>query len=76
MVVVCHGYLPGGMTIAGNAVLLQFPPCRGINGISNLLPTHRRRVDLKPSLKPTPFHHVLQNILTHRTAANIAMAYK
>ena len=49
---------------------------RGIHRISDLLPTHRRRINLKPLSDPTLLHQILQNKLAHRTAANIAMANK
>ena len=66
----------GGVTIAKNAVLLQFPTGREIHRIADLFPAHRRRGDVETILLPRLAHHILQHKFRHGASANIAMAYE
>ena len=71
---ICLGDLPGAMTVAGNAVAVQLPPCGGINGVADFLPAHRRGGDLKPRRQSGLCRQIFHHKFRHGTAANIAVA--
>ena len=64
----------GGVAVAADAMTLQLPPGRGIHGIAQLLGAHRGGRDLKVMRNPPPGDHILQNVLPHGTAADVAVA--
>ena len=70
------GTLSGSVSVTADAMTLQLPPGRGIDGIAQLLPAGCSGMDLKQMGNTGLRGHILQNKLRHGTSANIAMANK
>ena len=76
LLVILIGELPGRMTLAGDSMLRQLLPSRGINRAANLLSAGSRGFDVELRFLASLLHQVLHYELGHRAATNIAMTHK
>ena len=76
IIVVARRDLHGGAVTDGDAVRAQLGACGRVDVVADLLAARRRRGDLKLRREPLPPHHVPEQILRHRAAADVAVADK
>ena len=75
-VVVARRDLHGGAVTDGDAVRAQLGAGGRVDVVADLLAAGRRRGDVKPLRQSLPLHHVAEDILRHRAAADIAVAHE
>ena len=76
MVVVRARDLPGLPDVERNAVLVETAPCGRVDRIADLLGRDGGRFDIIAVLEAAGAQQRLQDILRHRTAADVAVADK
>ena len=74
VLIIPPGQEPGGVPLAGDAVLRQLAPRRGIDRVPDLLPGGGGGGDGETPLLPRPPDEVLHGVLRHRAPADIPMA--
>ena len=72
--VITPGHLPGGFTLAGDAVLGQLPPGGRIDRVADLLGAGSRGCDFKLVGKSGFVHQIFHHKFGHWAAANVPMA--
>ena len=76
VLIIPPGQEPGGVPLAGDAVLRQLAPRRGIDRVPDLLPGGGGGGDGETPLLPRPPDEVLHGVLRHGAPADIPMANK